>query len=563
MSAIRRWLLACLVLLPLHADEKWVEVDSGPFRVYSAIGLAPAQIVLGQLEQFRQAFSVLTGKPDPTLVFPLSVVLEKPSRQAPPESFRFGLARNSLFTAVPPKPPLPAAFLMSLAALLEQDNLKRLPPAAESGLVALLSGFESQGTRITVNPPAAPLRTRDWARLFRLASDPATQGEVHVFLSNLEQGADMQNAFFNAYRQSAAAMEAALDAYFAAGNFSAFPISGRALSPTRDFHPIHLDSGDAAVLRADTLLASGSSGARAAYQPLHGPEALEGLGLALLASGDKAAARAPLEASVQANSHSARAWLELARLEDKPASRREHLLQAAHLNPRWAEPYVVLATLETSPAARVPWLQKAVALAPRDTAAWQSLAEAATEAGDLTAADKAWAGAGLAASSEAERQRIFQTREELRVRLADQAEAQRKQEAAARAQDLERVKAQTMAEIHAAEEKANRNLNPEGAAPHSAPVPYSSLDTSGPTAEGTLVSVECRGRTAVLVLRDDAGKESRFSVSDVSRLAVSGAGVTSLVCGPQKPPRRASVQYQRLSHPRPGTLGAAQAVDFP
>ena len=564
MAAHRRLALAFLFALSLTAEDKRTVVRAGPFRVVSLSGLAPAQLALAQLEQFRFTFSLFTGHKDPALVWPVTLVVFKPSRNSPPEDTSLTLARDTRFASLRERAPLPPALLQNLAALFVEDNLKRLPQPEEQGLLATLTQFSSEGTHITIGVPPAAARTLNWARIFRLAADPASIGELHVFLSNLENGAGIEIAYLNAFRQSSSAMEAALDAYLKAGSFAEAAISGLAIAPNRDFHGETLDKDEEALALADLALATkNTSAAKSSYATLHGAEAEEGLGLTALSEGDKDAARTHLLSAVRLNSTSAHAYAALAALESDTKKKRMALQQAAALNPRWAEPLQQLSLTEINPAGAVIWLKKAVALAPRNLAYWRALAESATAAQDFATAEKAWTGAALAAQSDAERQQLIALRRSLEVQRADAIEAQRKQELDARAQDLERVKNLTLDSIHAAEAKANQALNAGGAAPVANPVPYASLDSEhGPKAEGTLVRLECRGAIALLVLEDASRHLSKFLVRDPAHLAVTGAA-SSIGCGPQNPPRKAVIEYQPKADRRYGTVGEAQAVDFP
>lgn len=564
MAAHRRLALAFLFALSLTAEEKRAVVRAGPFRVVSLTGLAPAQLALAELEQFRFTFSLFTGHKDPALVWPVTLVVFKPSRNSPPEDSSLTLARDARFASLRERSPLPPALLENLAVLFVEDNLKRLPPPEERGLLATLTQFSSEGTHITIGVPPASARTLDWARIHRFAADPASIGELHVFLSNLESGAGIDVACRNAFRQSSSAMEASLDAYFKAGSFSEAAISGLAIAPNRDFHGQTLDADEEKLALADLALATkNTAAAKSGYSALHGSESEEGLGLIALSEGDKDAARAHLQSAARLNSKSAHAYAALAGLESDTKKKRMDLQQAAALNPRWAEPLQQLSLTEVNPAGAVIWLKKAVALAPRNLAYWRALAESATAAQDFPTAEKAWTGAAIAAQSGAERQQLIALRRSLEVQRADAVEADRKRELDARAQDLERVKNLTLASIHAAEAKANKALNSDGAAPVVNAVPYASLDGEhGPKAEGTLVRLECRGAIALLVLEDANHHLSKFLVRDPTHLAVTGAA-TSIGCGQQNPPRKAIVEYLPKTDRRYSTAGEAQAVDFP
>ncbi len=555
---LRHGVLAALAAMAsAQAASRWVEVDSGPFRVFSDGGLKGAEATLGELEQFRYTFSTITGVSDPGLVWPLALVARRREGAAGVPVTAMPLGRDARFAAVAAGKPLTPALLERLARLFCADNLKPLPAAEENGLAASLAGFSSVGTHVTIHPPeAAAERTRDWGRIFRLVSDPTTRGETHVFLANLGEGADLDTAYRNAFRKNATQMDADLDAFLGSAVFPDIEFAGRALSPARDFRPQELDDDDEALLRADLMLAEGDvAAARNAYGALTGSKADEGSGLAALAAHDTAGARKAFAAAVQENSKNARTYYELALLDGATERAQAELQKASSLNPRWPAPPVRLAAIETAPAGKVSWLQKAVALAPRDLDLWRALADSAEAAGEYGVAERAWSGAFEAAPTAVERQRIEAARQRMLVARADAAEADRKREEAARTADIDRVKRETMGEIHAAEEQANRAMNPSGQ-PITNAVPYSSLDAGGTELDGSLERVDCRGKDMTLFVRGADGVLTRLPIPDPSHLT-SAEGGAILACGVPKPPRHIIVTY------KPGKTPVVLSVQFP
>ena len=162
-------------------------------------------------------------------------------------------------------------------------------------------------------------------------------------ISNLEQSGDFEAACHNAFEKTGAQIQQQADAYLKAGNFPTAAISGRALSMTRDFKPVQLASEDVPIAMADLLYASGHTAeAATAYKALKGPEGSEGLALMDLDDQKDKEARTALKEAIDAGSKSARAWLELGRLQ----SDADLLKKASDLNPRWGEPYFELAELD-------------------------------------------------------------------------------------------------------------------------------------------------------------------------------------------------------------------------
>jgi hypothetical protein len=518
--------LAVLICNASAADH-WVEVQRGPFRVVSE-NVAAAKTTLGQLEQFRYAFGLVTGVKEPKLVWPLDVVLAKPSP--------LGLSRNARFVGLPEKNPLSADFLRSLTAIFLDENLKRLPEDIEQQVLALFSTFQNQGTHITLG--GSP----DGGMVQALVSQPSTLGEVHILLYNLQQGADRKTACRTAFQKPCESLPSS--------SLATTEIIGAAINANRDFRADPLDSGEVGLALADLALAAGATDAAAKYQALHGPEADAGLGLAAAAAGKKDDARKHFADAVANGTKSARVYL-----ETDPQ-------RAAALNPRWDEPYYAMALAAKDPAAKVDALKKAVALEPRNLAWWRKLAETATSAGDYSAAAQAWTGASLAARNEEERKDLLAERASIEERRSDAVEAEHKRQAAEEAAELDRIKQATLNRIHAAEKQANAAINEDGAAPVTGAVPYSSLDPEGPKVEGLLTNLDCRGKFALVTVTGADGKVSKFVMGDPSHLALGGSD-TELSCGPQKKPRKVILEYKPHDDRKLGTLGEVRAVQFP
>ena len=549
-------LLCCL--LNLQAAGRWVEVERGPFRVISDGNASAARIRLGQLEQFRYAFGMLTGTKEPQLVWQMEVLLSRDPLQPP------ALSRDAMVASVAETGPLPAAFLQSLAVQFVEDNLKRLPPDLETGLVALFSTIQSEGTRIRIGaPPDDPAkRTRGWGLLQMLVTDENSRGEVHVFLYNLQQGADLNTACRGAFQQPYAAIQDRLSHYLQAGSFGEASFSGAAINPARDFRADPLDSSEAGLALADLALAAGSPNAGALYKAIHGPEADAGAGLAALREGNKDEARKSFEVAISQGTKSARVYFEMGILETDGSKKPADFAKAMERNPRWAEPHYQMALALKNPANQIAALQKAVSLEPRKTEWWRRLAETATSAGEFQEAAKAWTGASLAARSEEERAQLANARENMEEQRSDAIEAERKRKEEQEAAELERVKQQTLREIHASENRANEALRANEAGTVSNPVPYSSLDAQGPKLEGSLVNLDCRAKFSILSLQDATGTVFHLVIGDRSQLSVPGSNV-SIACGPQKSPRRIIVEYAPKADRKLGTIGEVRTVQFP
>jgi tetratricopeptide (TPR) repeat protein len=430
-------------------------------------------------------------------------------------------------------------------------------------LIELVSTVQIDGPRITLGAPVPEAeRSRGWALLHLVTVNPEYAARSRVMLSNLEQSGDFEAACHNAFEKTSAQINQQVDAYLKAGNFGTASISGRALSLTRDFKPVQLGSEDARMALADLLQANGHTAeASAAYKELHGPEASEGLALVAIHDQKDDEARMALQDAIDSHSTSARAWFELGRMQ----SDADQLKKAGELNPRWAEPFFELADL--NPAIdkenleqRAALLKKAANLDPRNIAYWQALAKTYVAAKDFGEAQKAWAGAEHAAANDEEREGIRQVRLQVEEKHFDSDAAERKRLADEREADLERVKAQSDAAIHEAENAARKRLNPNGAVPPKPETWYQDSQT-GPSVQGVFARLDCMGNQARLVIQVGAGKTVQLLVPDPSRIN-TGGDEKSLVCGPQKQPRQVLVHYTAKPDAKLHTAGEATAIEF-
>lgn len=548
-----------MISFRVYADDHWVEAKSGPFEVMSDAGERAVRDKLQYLEQFREALGVTIGKTDLQLAWPMRVLVFK---KTPAASGPIALGRNALMLGIAESASFSRQNLKELARLLLDQNTTRLPGSIEKGLIELFSTLEVNGTHITLGAavPAAE-RDRDWARMHLLTVMPDYFGRTRVLIHNLEQGPDFDAAYRNAYEKSQAQIEQQLDAYMQAGTYGTTSVPGRALSPTRDIRPVSIDGDDAKVAIADLLLADGSPQAGAAYLALHGAAAAEGLALIALKEHKNGEARTLLASAIESKSDSARAWFELGVLESDRAKAEKDLLKAGELNPKWGEPAFRLAQLEEDPGRKAVYLKKAASLAPRNIDYWQALAKADEASNNFAEAQKAWAGAERAAATGEERQRIHQVRLQVAQERMDYEIAERKRIAEERERDIQRVKAQSEAEIHAAEAAANKKLNPSGAPPPKA-IDWWAGQEGNSKVEGLLQRVECLGPRARLAIAGADGKQVQVLVPNASQIVLDGGGEKTLGCGVQRPPRKVLVQYNARPDAKLGTAGDAVSIEF-
>lgn len=495
--------------------DKWIRLKSGPFEVLGDGGERQARERLFEAEQFRQALGDLLGKKDLETVWPIRILVLKDKRAAVPGGIAMGRdAWISVSTG--------EEWRRTAARILIDDNTNRLPAEIERGIIALISTLDIKGTKLTLGAPPAE-KTRDWVRVWLLATAPEYRGRMRVFIQNIEQGADYDVAYKNAFEKRAAQIEKEVDAAMAAGKFEPVGVPGRALSE-KDFTVREASTHEGAVAMADLAAVDPARAQEAAalYRAAGGAEGAEGL---------KQYAEA-----TKAGSRNARAWLAL--------DTREGFLKAAELNPRWSAPHVKLAGLETDPGRKATELQKAVKLEPRNAEVWKAFALALVDARQFAMAAKAWTGAELASESPEARAKMHQARMDLEGQRADFEESERKRRIEAEARELQRVKNLALAEVREAEAKANAKLRSEHGDKPEEVVRIEDLD-KGKRLEGVLERVDClpKGQARLTVRTAASAKPQLFLIEKPESVGMSGGGQAALVCGVQKPARTVVIEY--------------------
>ena len=555
--------LFLILLLPalLAAKDRWIALKSGPFEIFSDAGDKPARQKLMLLEQFRETLRIITGKQEMQMVWPVEVII---SKSAPVSAKPFALGREARMLSLAEPDSFSRDSLKELARFLIYENTNRLPADIEKGIIELVSTLQVDGTQITLGTPVPEAeRTRGWAFMHMLMTNPDYAGRTAVLLSNLQQTVDFDAACHNAFDKTAAQINQLTDAYWKAGNFATTTISGRALSPTRDFKPVQLGSEDVATAQADLLMAEGRAPeAATAYKALQGPAGLEGLALLDLDKDNQKEARSELQSAINAGSTGARAWLELGRLNSDDIDLRK----ASELNPRWAEPYFQRADIDDAIdkehlEKRALLLKKATSLEPRNVDYWTALAKNDEAAKDFVEAERAWGGAQHAAKTDQERERTQKLRLSLQAKRFDEEKAEKKSIADAKQADIDRVKAQSEAEIHAAELAARRKLNPNGQAVPKADTWYHP-EVSGPSVQGTFRRLDCLdGNQARMLIQGADGKTVQLLVADPSKIDLHG-GQQALTCGPQKNPRQMLVHYNPKPNAKLHTAGEVTSIEL-
>ncbi len=556
MNAMRR--LFVLALLPgiLAAEEHWVKYTSGPFEVWTDGGGRAARETLVRFEEFRHALGSILAADDLQSPVPVRIfVLKNPKGWAGTAPIMEGRDCRAIVLdeKAAPGPPI----FTELTRLFLQANSGRMPAGFENGLVEFFSTIQVNGIRITAGTPP-PHPDLDWARIHLLVVEPEYFGKLRVLLYNLRKGIDGDPAYRNAFGKPAAEIEAQAKQHLATGNFQTTMLSSRAMSE-RDFPERPVSDADARLARADLLAGSQSA---AEYQTLlrdhtKVAEAEEGLGLLALRDGHQDEARQHFTAAMSAGSNSARCYIEYARLEPDTDKATQALLRAAGMNPKLDEPFALMAMRDTDPAKRFAHWKAAAERNPRNAAYWQSLAETALAEHNYAEAAKAWDQGAQAATDPAQRERMQQARLNIEQQRLDYEEAERRRKAEEEAREIERLKAEARAEVHALEKKYSSGDAKSG----DKPVPWWDGPKPSGKLHGSLQQVDCIGSQARLVIDGDNHKVTKLLVTDPGKIVILGGGDQALGCGAQKP-RTVTIEYFPKTNARLATAGEVATIEF-
>jgi hypothetical protein len=556
MEAMRRLLLLGLLPALLAAEDHWVKFASGPFELFTDGPAREGRETLARFEEFRHAVGETVGAPDLATPEPVRILIFKNAKSW---SLSVPLAegRGCYALALSEKEPVQPDTYRALTRLFLETNTGRMPPAFEHGLIEFFSTFEGNGIHIVLGAPP-PNPDLDWARVHLLMVDPEYSGRLRVLLFNLRQGIAEDAAYRNAYGQTQAEIEAKVKSHLASGRFQTTSFSSRPLSE-KDFPETAVSDADARLARADILAGAQSAAeyVKLMNDGLKVAEAQEGLGLLALRDGQKEEAHSHFQAAIDANSSSARCYLEYAKLEPDNQKAAQALLRAAGINPKLDEPSALLAERDTDPQKRLAHWKAAAERNPRNASYWKALAECYLADHNYAEAAKAWTSGEQAATDPAERQRMHAARMSIERQRLDYEEAERKRQAEEDARDIEKLKAQARAEVHALEAKANGGT----AQPNPNAVPW--WDGPQPTGKigGSLTQVDCLGSQARLIIVGDDRKTVKLLIADAAKVAIDGPGQIALGCGARKA-RRVVVEYFPKANARLGTVGEVASIEF-
>jgi tetratricopeptide (TPR) repeat protein len=551
-----RVLLIWLCFSPsLAAADHWVRYTSGPFEVLTDAGEKAGQETMVRFEEFRHALGEIVGEQDLETPQPIRILVFKNSKGwTSPSPVTPGRDRYAIVLA--DKSPVPPAVFSELTRLLLNSNTNRMPAAFEHGLTEFFSTFQVYGIHISVGAPP-PQPDLDWARIHLLVAAPEFYGKLRILLYNLRKGVDDDAGYHNAFGKSAAEIEALTKQHFAAGNFQTTTISSLPMAPD-DFHERPISDTDVRLARADLLAGEQSADEYRSLlnDHLKVADSEEGLGLLALREHRTQEARGYFAVAMEAGSTSARCYIEYARLESDDEKASKALLRAAGINPKLDEPFAMMAQRDTDPRQRLAHWKAAAERDPRNASYWQALAECYLADHNFTEAAKAWREAEQAATDPAQRGRMRQARLSVEGQRLDYEAAEKQRQAAEDARDIEKLKDQARAELHATEAKYNGNSKPATDA-----VPW--WDGPHPSGKivGSLKEVDCLGKQARLVVEGDDHKTVKLLISDPGKIVIAGSNQEQLGCGVLKP-RRVTIEYFPKADTRLATAGEVATIEF-
>jgi tetratricopeptide (TPR) repeat protein len=527
-------LLVALATNCIGADPHWTKARLGSFEAISDDGRRSATQALSQFEQFRFALGSVLGQPDLRLDPPLRIIVYKNAQdlnQCPPGLIA---GRDRTMACTTAEGQLPAGLLRALTRALLEENLSKMPTAIEAALETFFSTVQSTAVHVTWGaPPPSTERTREWALLHRIITQPDTSERARIYLHNLAAGMDRAAAGRNAFGEDGAKFEADVDRYYASGIFGTAVAPNRPLNPERDFSTTYLTSDEGQLMRAD-LLTSASAGI---YQSLlqsgkQTAEANEGLAMLALRNKDVAKARPYMDAARKAGTHNFVALTAYASLLDNPDQAAEVLKEALTIDPKYAQAHWVFGEkLSDQPRRMMEWKQ-AVALAPRNYDWLAQYAQLCLDLKQYAEAGRAWMSAAQSAPNAELRDRYLSARSRIEEQRLDAEDAERRKEAAAKAAEMDRLKNEARREL--AQVEARANSNPLSAEEKAKVVEW--FDDSGTQKlTGNLTKVDCAGKRLQLSVKNDAGETVNFLVPDVKQFEIRNGD--ALTCGTQKPAR--------------------------
>src|SRR5579863_9366610 len=230
-------LLATLPAAGFSAESHWIKARLGSFEAISDDGRRSATQALSQFEQFSFALGTAMGQPDLNLDPPLLIIVFKNAQEMRAQCpAGLAMGRSRLMACTTSEGQLPQSLLRDLTRTLLENNFARVPAPIEKALESFFRTVESNSVKVTWGAPPAPSeRTREWAMLDFILTQPDLSGRAKIYLHNLTAGMDPAAASRNAFGEEGPKFEVDLDRYFKAGVFNTAPAPNRPLNPERDF----------------------------------------------------------------------------------------------------------------------------------------------------------------------------------------------------------------------------------------------------------------------------------------------------------------------------------------
>jgi len=562
---MRRWRLG-LVLLTVCclADDRWVMFSHRGIEALTNAGERPGREALARFVQFQHSLGQVLRIDELDSHPPLRILIfrneAERSRSCSGQMVRMG--RDRFVVSLAADAQMPREVFKSCARHYLETSVERLPPVLERGLIELYSTIQIAATRITLGAPVPEAeRSKEWARLHMMATDPDYSGKVRVLFYNLRRGVDEGVAYRNAFAKSPPEVERDLERYVSARNYQTVPLSGLPISPERDFRLTPLSPDEVQLALADLLLPQSSA---IIYQALLQKKTLvaeseEGLGLLALGEKRREEARLHFASAIGAQAKSARPYLEYARLESAPDKARAALEKALSLNPKLAEAHFLMAAREPELGNRSEHLKAAANLEPRRIDYWRALAENYIAAHDYRSAAKAWTAAEQAATTDAEKTGMRQARAAIEQQRLDYEAAERKRIEDEKQREIQKLKEQALAELRALEAKASQGSTVK---PDEKVEPWWDGPKPQGKVAGFLRQVDCKGKIPRLVIQNkEDGKVVQLLLRNPSQVAIIGGGEQSLACGPQKE-RPVVVEYFPKQDGKTATAGDVATIEF-
>jgi hypothetical protein len=548
------------------AEPRWIKARFESFEAISDDGRRSATQALSQFEQVSFALGTVMGvegtaQPDLRLDPPLRIIVFKNAQDMHgqcPTGLLIG--RDRLMACTTAEAQLPKELVRELTRKLLETNFSKMPAPIETALETFFSTIESNAVRVTWGaPPPIAERTRDWALLDRILTQPDLTGKAKIYLHNLAAGMDTAAAGRNAFGEDAAKFDADVDRYFAAGVFNTAAAPSRPLNPDRDLNTTFLTSDEGDLMRADLLTPASA----AIYQSLlqsgkHVAEANEGLALLAMRAGDSGKARTYMEAARKAGTRNFVALTAYASLESDPAKAIEILKEALTIDSKYAEAHWVFGEKLTDPARRLAEWKQAVNLAPRNNEWWAKYAQLCVDQKQYAEAGRAWVAAAQAAPNVQLREQYLSARGLIEQQRLDAEDAERRRDAAAKAAEINRLKNEARKDL--ADLEARTNTRPLSAKEAANTVEWFD-DSNAPKIKGNLMRVDCAGKQLRLGVRSDDGKNVTLLVHDTQQFEIKSG--ETLSCGAQKA-RHVTVAYKAGSKAdaAKGIAGDAISMDF-